>query len=147
MKKWIMPKGMSINGVRRFSAIFDLPKYLPTNHVRRFLLYNVQYLGPFLDPLPNLKPDLFYEHSITSLGYKKYVVHLSAYALTYHNYVHWNQSKHKFISKFQQTKLKNTVEKSKRLTFFDLWARIFTFFEKQKVLWSHFIILVSKRGS
>ena len=37
----------SINDVRRFSPIFDLPTY----HVWRFLPYNnIQYFGAFLDP-------------------------------------------------------------------------------------------------
>ena len=39
----------SINDVRRFSVNFDLPTY----HVRRFLPYNVRYLGDVLAPPPS----------------------------------------------------------------------------------------------
>ena len=42
------------------TAIFDLPNY----HVRRFLSYNVRYLGAFLDPLPTLKLEVIYEFII-----------------------------------------------------------------------------------
>ena len=55
------PLGTSINDVRRFSAIFDL---YSTYHVRRFLPYNVRYLGAFLDPLPTLVLDVIYGRSL-----------------------------------------------------------------------------------
>ena len=42
---WTRAKGTSINDVRCFSAIFDLPIY----HVRPFLPYKVRYLRAFLD--------------------------------------------------------------------------------------------------
>ena len=46
-------RGTSINDVWRFSMIFDLP----TNHVRRFLPYNIRVLGVILD-LPTPKSDI-----------------------------------------------------------------------------------------
>ena len=38
--------------------------YLHTYHVRRFLPYNVRYLGAFLDPLPTLVLDVIYGRSL-----------------------------------------------------------------------------------
>ena len=35
-----------------------------TVHVRRFLPYNVRYLGTFLDPLTTLKADVIYGRSL-----------------------------------------------------------------------------------
>ena len=52
-------RGPSINDVRQISMIFDLPTY----HVRRFLPYNVRFLGVILD-LPTLKSDVINERSL-----------------------------------------------------------------------------------
>ena len=46
-------QGTSINDVRQFSMIFDLPNY----NVRQFLPYNVRFWGVILD-LPTLKLDV-----------------------------------------------------------------------------------------
>ena len=41
---------------------------LPTYYVRRFLPYNVQYLGAFLEPLPTLISDVIYGRSLMEIG-------------------------------------------------------------------------------
>ena len=42
----------------------QLKTFKYTYHVRRFLPYKVQYLGPFLDPLPTVKSDVIYGRSL-----------------------------------------------------------------------------------
>ena len=60
-------RGTSLNDVRRFLAIFDIPIF----HVRRFLPYNIRYLGAFLDP-PTY-PKIIYGRSLAS----KYFIYLA----------------------------------------------------------------------
>ena len=55
-------KGMSINDIRRFLMIFDLPTY----HVVQFLPSNVLFLGVILN-LPTLKSDVINGRSQTHL--------------------------------------------------------------------------------